>query len=97
MIPTGFCIHRKQTILPTEIDRLFSAANHTATLFCDAFRKKFKQNISQFQPIYNQEWISQKIDEIKEQKNRFWNSLGTLGGGNHFIELAKDETGVFGY
>lgn len=29
------------------------------------------------------------------QKDHHYKSLGTLGGGNHFIELAKDETGDY--
>ena len=50
-------------------------------------------NIKQFQNI-NEKKLSDILDAIGMSKERFWNSLGTLGGGNHFIEIGKDEEGL---
>ena len=40
---------------------------------------------------YNYDWLSNKCDEIEINLDRVLKSLGTLGGGNHFIELDKSE------
>lgn len=42
--------------------------------------------------------VEYMIDQLTydiPQKDHHYKSLGTLGGGNHFIELAKDETGDY--
>jgi RNA-splicing ligase RtcB len=91
LIPAGFAIHKKQMITHDEIELLFIQANSAAENFVLSYQKKFKQDISFCKPNYNYEWLNDKITETGELKSRYWNSIGTLGGGNHFIELAKDE------
>jgi len=40
---------------------------------------------------YNDKWLGNKIKQIGIDSHRFYQSLGTLGGGNHFIEIGKSE------
>ena len=46
--------------------------------------KKFKA------PIVTNKWLEKKCEQIGMDYGRMLNSLGTLGGGNHFIELGID-------
>ncbi len=37
--------------------------------------------------------INEICDRMAQDTDRVWRSIGTLGGGNHFIEVAADQTG----
>jgi RNA-splicing ligase RtcB len=39
----------------------------------------------------NEEFLNALIDKTGMKNGRFWTSIGSLGGGNHFIELGIDE------
>lgn len=55
--------------------------------FTKAFNQKFNQN---FTPVeYNYQWFTKLCKRIGISQNIATNSLGTLGGGNHFIEIGK--------
>lgn len=68
------------------------------------FMKSVKRNLSSFHskytekigvnyelPIINEKWLTQMFKRIGIEPGVFYNSIGTLGGGNHFIELGKCE------
>ena len=38
--------------------------------------------------------VSDMVKRVGMDENRFWSSIGTLGGGNHFKEFGCDETGA---
>ena len=46
-------------------------------------------------PEINAEWLQKKSDDIGMEYNRVVNSIGTLGGGNHFIEVGVDGSGDY--
>jgi tRNA-splicing ligase RtcB (3'-phosphate/5'-hydroxy nucleic acid ligase) len=95
LIPTGFSIHKHKIISESETDLFIEETNQLASQFAATFEKKFKQDITFCKPTYSIAWIQEKLAEINEQKNRFWFSFGTLGGGNHFIELAQTDNDNF--
>lgn len=39
----------------------------------------------------NEDYISKMLNRIGMDEAKFWNSLGTVGGGNHFIEVGINE------
>jgi tRNA-splicing ligase RtcB (3'-phosphate/5'-hydroxy nucleic acid ligase) len=41
----------------------------------------------------NEDLIKEMIKKVGMETQRFWNSIGTLGGGNHFQEMGRDENG----
>lgn len=43
-------------------------------------------------PVINEEYVSQLCKKVGINEGTFYNSLGTLGGGNHFIELGRAES-----
>jgi len=57
--------------------------------FTKKFNKEFKTS---YLPVkINIEWLKNKCSQINMDYDRTINSLGTLGGGNHFIEIGIDD------
>lgn len=87
-IPMGFNIQddiRFKTIPYGEVQEIANA-------FVKKFNEKFKTDYTA--PTYNEKWLTQKLKDIKMDSKKFWNSIGSLGGGNHFIEIGVDETNM---
>ena len=72
------------------------------------FLKSFKRNLSSFHskytehsginydlPTINEKWLTQMFKRIGIEPGVFYNSIGTLGGGNHFIEIGKNDKGDY--
>jgi len=55
----------------------------------------FKEISKRLKRNYDSRDFFGKILANKKIKNRVKNSIGSLGGGNHFIEIGKDEDGYF--
>jgi len=57
--------------------------------FCNAFNRKFG---TKMQPtFYNYKWFEKKCNEIGMDVKRAVNSIGSVGGGNHFIEIGNSK------
>jgi RNA-splicing ligase RtcB len=50
-----------------------------------------KYNIGKMPDDTNDKWLEKKCDQVGMDYARALNSIGTLGGGNHFIEVGKSE------
>lgn len=60
--------------------------------FCQKFNERF--NADMRATFYDYAWFEAKCNQIGMNVKRAVNSIGTLGGGNHFVELGKSkETG----
>lgn len=90
-VPMGFDIHDRS--VAGNIMAIFARSNEIARKFTDAYNKKFGTNYEA--PVYTNKWFRDKIRQVGTPLNNFRNSLGTLGGGNHFIELGSNEQGQF--
>jgi len=88
-IPMGFNIHK----LPVFKFVPFDDVQKVADKFIIEYNKKF--NTSYVAPIFNEKWLSSKLKSIKIDETKFWNAIGTLGGGNHFQELGIDSNGDY--
>jgi len=83
-IPFGFNINERTRV--HSID--FSEVNSTANIFIQAFNQRFNTNYS---PIkYDDKWLKDKLKKVNIGTNTFYKSIGTIGGGNHFIECGID-------
>jgi RNA-splicing ligase RtcB len=80
-VPTGVNIHQENIFG----DIPFNIPQRIADLFTVEFNKKFGTTYKA--PVYNQDWLDQKMNDIGISDLIFYNSIGTLGGGNHFIEI----------
>jgi RNA-splicing ligase RtcB len=65
----------------------WSEANCRATAFATAFEAAFGQKISHLKPVYSDSWFAGKCGEVNIDLRRCRASLGSLGSGNHFIEV----------
>lgn len=88
-IPTGFNIHNSAVV--RELD--FNAIQNTANKFVKKYNEKFGTSYSA--PTYNQKWLSDRLKVFQMDELKFWNSIATMGGSNHFIEIGKDLAGDY--
>lgn len=86
-IPFGFAIHNNP-ILNVEQGFPWNEINDQVHKFVLAYSSKFGITINP--PTYDIHYFKDKCKEIGMTYNRGECSIGTLGGGNHFIELGKD-------
>ena len=84
VVPTGFNTHSSPVI--KELD--FDAIQRMADEFIRKYNDKFKTTYSS--PTINEKWLSSRLKEFKMDESVFWNSISTMGGSNHFIEVGKD-------
>ncbi len=90
LVPFGMDVH-KTPLLNMEKDFPWSAANHRLRELTMKFNKDFNTSVNM--PLFNIEWFENKCKLIDANYARVINSIGTLGGGNHFIEFGRDEDG----
>ena len=92
-IPFGFNVHEKN-IYSMEKDFPWGLVSEENRQFCLAFNDKFKANMEP--TIYSYDWFEKKCRQINMNIVRAINSIGTLGSGNHFVEIGKSKnTGDF--
>ena len=88
-VPTGFNIHGSRVV--SELN--FDVIQETANSFVKKYNEKFGTSYSA--PTYNEKWLSNKLKEIKMDEIKFWNSIGTMGSNNHFLELGRSLSGDY--
>lgn len=84
IVPMGFRIHDETVFKNIP----FNEVQEVADKFIEKYNKIY--NTSYTAPVYNEKWLSKKLKDIDIDELKFWNSIGTLGGGNHFIEIGID-------
>ena len=82
-IPMGFEINQ-QSLSQQERENLFTFLSIRMEQFCSKFQLA--------KPVISEEYVSQLCKKVGINETTFYNSLGTLGGGNHFIELGRAES-----
>ncbi|MBD3418700.1 MAG: RNA-splicing ligase RtcB [Chitinivibrionales bacterium] len=83
-IPFGHNVH-DHAVLKMKKEFPWHAANVKAEKFSAAYRDEFGIRLEP--PRYTNDWFLEKCEIIGGAARRTKNSLGTLGGGNHFIEI----------
>lgn len=82
-IPMGFNVHNKNK---TVLD--YAALNTSIDMFIKKYNKKFATDFKSLS--VDEDYINKLCKKIEINIRTFENSIGTLGGGNHFIEIGKD-------
>jgi len=85
-IPFGTNVHTKTTDLDVEFWRMITEKHRT---FVMKFNKQY--GTSYGLTTFDKNWLQSKCDDIGVDYGRTINSIGTLGGGNHFIELGVSQ------
>ena len=92
-IPFGFNVNEKD-IYNMEKAFPWSSVSRENQIFCLAFNGMFGTKMKP--TAYNYEWFEKKCEQIHADLGRSTASIGSLGGGNHFIEIGKSaSTGKF--
>lgn len=86
-VPFGFETHKK-SIINMERDFPWKDVRTLSHNFSLAYNEKFRTNA--YFNGYDYRWFEQKCRDIRADLGRIIKSIGTLGGGNHFIEIGKD-------
>ena len=84
-VPMGFNIHDERIFKSIP----FNDVQRIADDFTKNYNEKF--GTSYVSPTYDEKWLDKKLKDIKIDPIKFWMSIGTLGGGNHFIEIGKSD------
>ncbi len=84
-VPMGFNLNEETLVKTLPFDEVQRIADE----FTRNFNEKF--GTSHSAPTYDDKWLDKKMKDIKMDAIKFWKSIGTLGGGNHFIELGKSD------
>ena len=89
MIPFGTSVHSKCQYNNDKHSPFWERVNYNVASFTRKFNEKYGTDYSvpELSPI----WLKDKCEEIGMDYTRTINSVGTLGGGNHFIEIGKSE------
>jgi len=86
LIPFGTSVHKK---FPLVNDGFFDQVTSEHRTFVMKFNKQRGTNYS---PIkFNMQLLEQTCEKVGMDLDRTIKSVGTLGGGNHFIELGKSQ------
>jgi len=76
------------------INELCVKAYDEAYNFANMYGQKFKDSISHCLPDYSIEWFKNKCLQTQIDYNYVLKSIGSLGGGNHFIEVNSNKEGI---
>ena len=88
-IPMGFNIHKKSQIDIKDFCKFL-------TIYFNRYRQKWPEMLSDLPDTVTEKWISCLLKRIGMDEGMFWKSLGTVGGGNHFLEYGEsDDFGAF--
>jgi tRNA-splicing ligase RtcB (3'-phosphate/5'-hydroxy nucleic acid ligase) len=94
-VPFGKEVRAKAYRASEKKDTLWRGSSNRNLRFCMEFYRRFGVTITPTR--YDYEWFEQKCKDIRMDVKRALCSLGTLGGGNHFIEIGKlESTGNIG-
>jgi len=89
-IPTGTSIHSEPVVTKEDLEWLFSESQQDADAFSQA--QVQAQTPVVVSPTYNQQWFDNLMIRVRSNLKLDMKSLGTLGGGNHFVEINYDAT-----
>ena len=88
-IPMGF----NYNINPLYKELNYFEIQREISYFICNWNKKFNDNKKSI--FINEIYITNLIKKVNISPNTFYNSIGTLGGGNHFIELGIDKNNKY--
>jgi len=85
-VPTGFDVHGRN-----DFHMLNSFPWGICETKLDTFSEQTDFDLPNPQTVYTKSYFEELCQQIGYDQGRAINSVGTLGGGNHFIELGRDE------
>lgn len=86
-IPFGFNIHENSIIDEHDFFKFL-------TREFNRYRNYWPEMLSDLPNIVTEKWVSSQLSRIGMDEATFYKSLGTVGGGNHFIEYDEQSDGT---
>lgn len=83
-------IHNRSIMTDDDFRWLMNQSQNVANTFSQMYKIKFNQEITQYVPSYSMEWFKLLCDKIGADQQYVEKEMGTLGGGNHYIEMNID-------
>ena len=81
-------VHTSTVIALEQYQPFFAQAQEEAINFASSYYLKFGIDIQPFMPTYTEDWLRNDLCiRCKSDFDYDMRCLGTLGGGNHFIEI----------
>lgn len=71
------------------IDVVCKESQFLAIEFRNQYKNKYNVDLNEHMPNYSIQWLKEKCQTLHLDYDYMLRSLGTLGGGNHFVELNK--------
>jgi tRNA-splicing ligase RtcB len=84
-------VHQKPIVTDKDLELLYDKSSVQSKKFAEEYFNKFGKDITQYIPKYDFTWFKKKCETIEAKFDYAMKSLGTLGGGNHYIEVNKDK------
>lgn len=75
-----------------QILRIFDLANQDIIQFARYYHRTLGINIKDSLPDLNEPWLHSFLNKINSNTGEIEKAIGTLGGGNHFIELERSDS-----
>ena len=100
-VPMGtsgnFTIHNKESVTKEDIELMCEQSKKDCELFVEAYKSKFPDITFEIPPIpdFSYEWLHSKCKKVLISFDRVIKSMGSLGGGNHYIEMNISKEGVY--
>jgi tRNA-splicing ligase RtcB (3'-phosphate/5'-hydroxy nucleic acid ligase) len=92
MIPiSSGSTHLEPIVSEQELEDLYLKCYEDANMFVKKFKEKWDIHLEKYVPNYNQEWFLELCKKTKCEPSMEMRHLGTLGGGNHYIEINENE------
>ena len=88
-IKLGKNVHETEKINLKNHSLFWKVSNLLLSSFSKKYNEKFKTNYKSNE--FNYEWLKQKCNQVGIDLGRTINSIGSLGSGNHFIELGQSQ------
>lgn len=91
-VPFGMNVQEK-SVIHMEKEFPWRGVNTLAQKFSLAYQQKFGTS---FNPVqYSMDWFLKKVEAIGMNTRRAINSIGSIGGGNHYIETGLSTKGEY--
>lgn len=91
-VPFGFDTHSKPLI---NLERQYDWKSLEHVIHMKMYSFATKNNIKYNAIPIDYKWFEKRLDVIGANRTRISNSVGTVGGGNHFCEVGVDENSNF--
>jgi tRNA-splicing ligase RtcB len=86
-------VHTQPVIAPEQYLSFFKDAQQEAIRFCEEYETTYGESILEMMPTYCMDWLKNDLcSRVDSNFSYDLRAMGTLGGGNHYIEVNESAT-----